>query len=212
MLVSILGSHPHIHAIDHETTAFHPSHRPEKLFSALFFENESRRRQRIPVGKTRFAEKTPGNVHHASEIDRFFRGRVKMVNIFRDGRDVITSRHPQRPGEYWVPLSRWIRDVESGLRARAMTNVLSVRFEDLVTGPEEAIRRLCDFLEEPYDARMLEFHKHTNVREHLAWGGNARAIDAGSLRKWEQPEHASRLEEFMSNPKATELSRELGYL
>ncbi|HEV8554001.1 MAG TPA: sulfotransferase [Casimicrobiaceae bacterium] len=212
LLLSILGSHPRIHAIDYETTAFHPELKLEKLFAALFFENESRRLRAIPRTKARFAEKTPGNIRHAEEVDAYFGGRVKFINIFRDARDVITSRHPLNPDEYWVPLARWIVDVRKGLEAQGRANVCSIKYEELIADPEATIARVCAFLGETFDPNMLEYQKHTNVKRHLAWQDNARAIHADSLRKWERPEHAARIREFMDNAEAVDLSRRLGYL
>lgn len=212
LLLSLLGSHPNIHAIDYETTAFHPSLRPEKLFAALCFENECRRLRGIPASKRRFAEKTPGNIRHADAVNEFFEGRVKIVNIFRDARDVVTSRHPLRPDQYWVPIERWIGDVERGLEAQRYENVCSIKYEDLIADTETTVRRVCEFIGETFDPRLLEYQKHTNVQRNLAWSDNAQAIHMSSLGKWEKPEHAKRIEEFMNNQEAVMLSRQLGYL
>jgi Sulfotransferase domain len=212
LLLSILGSHPHIYAIDYETTAFHPQLRPEKLFAALFFKNESGRLRTIPASKTRFAEKTPGNIRHADRINDFFLGRVKIVNIFRDVRDVVTSRHPLDPEQYWVPIERWVGDVKRGLEAQHYDNVYSIKYEDLVADTAETIRSVCDFIGEDFDPRMLEYQKHTTVQQHLAWKGGAQPIHASSVRKWEAPEHAARIEELMNNGEVVELSRRLGYM
>jgi hypothetical protein len=212
LLLSMLGSHPHIYAIDYETNAFHPGWRPEKLFAALFFENESRRRRHIDSAKTRFAEKTPGNIRHADEINEFFRGEVKIINIFRDARDVLTSRHPLRPDEYWVTAERWIGDIKRGLQAQRYTNVYTISYENLVADTEATMRGVCDFLEETFDPRLLEYHKHTNVKSNLAWDTGAKAVHAASLRKWERPEHASRIAELMANDEVVMLSRRLGYI
>jgi hypothetical protein len=213
LLLSLLGSHPHIHAIDYETTAFHPRIQPEKLFAALFFENEIRRPRFISPLKSRFAEKTPGNIRHAKSVIEFFSGKVKIINIFRDARDVVTSRHPLDPTQYWVPIERWVEDVKSGLDAQQhYPNVLSIRYEDLVAETETVIRKACAFIQEDFDPRMMEYHKHTNVQTNLAWSGKARPIHAESLRKWENPEHASRINELMANSEAVMLSRQLGYL
>jgi hypothetical protein len=212
LLLSLLGSHPHIHAIDYETTAFHPQLRPEKLFAALFFENESRRQRHIPPLKSRFAEKTPGNIRHAKSVIKFFSGKVKIINIFRDARDVVTSRHPLDPSQYWVPIERWVEDVKSGLDAQRYPNVLSIKYEDLVAETEAVIKKACAFISEDFDPRMMEYHKYTNVQTNLAWSGQARPIHAESLRKWENPEHANRINELMDNCEAVMLSRQLGYL
>lgn len=209
---TLLGSHPHIYAIDYETTAFHPGFRPEKGFAVLCFENESRRLRGIPASKVRVAEKTSGNIRHADAVNDFFDGRVRIGNIFCDARDVVTSRHPLNPDQYWVPIERWIGDVTMGLEAQRYGNVCSIKYEDLIADTEATVRKVCDFVGETVDARLLEYQKHTNVQRNLAWSDNAQAIHAGSVGKLEKPEHAVRIEEFMNNPEAVMLSRRLGYL
>lgn len=212
LLLSILGSHKHIYSIDYETTAFHPEFHPEKLLSALLFENENWHFRKISSLKTRFAEKTPGNIRHTREINEFFDGKVKIINIFRDARDVITSRHPLNPDQYWVSLDRWINDVKSGLEAQCYNNVYSVKYEDLVASTESTVTEICNFIGEAFDSKITEFQKHTTVQNHLAWQTKAKAVYTDSIKKWERPEHNEKLKEFMSSDEAKELSQKLGYV
>lgn len=214
LLISILGSHPHIHAIDYETAAFHPRYRPEKLVAALMFEPSGWRRLRVPAGKIRYCEKTPANIRHVDEIAALYRGRVRLINIFRDGRDVVTSRHPERPGEYWVPIKRWVRDVKFGLKAEGKGLALSVKYEDLVAQPEPTLRKLCDYLDEPFLPSLLEYHSADDGLSQMArtaWNHPPQAVNTHSLRKWERPEHRARVEEFYANTVAVDLLHRLGY-
>lgn len=214
LLISILGSHPHIHAIDYETAAFHPEQRPEKLLAALLFRPGNRRLNRIAPGKTRYCEKTPANIRHVDELYDFFDGRLRFVNIFRDGRDVVTSRHPEEPDEYWVPIQRWVQDTRRGLEAERKGQVLSIRYEDLVERPEQTIRTVCDYLGEPFDPVMLEQQKtggSLSKMAQMAWMNGPAAINTQSLRKWEKPEHAVRLAEFYRHRGAVRLLQQLGY-
>lgn len=211
LLLSLLGSHPHIHAIEYETTTFHPAQQTEKLFAAIFFEDHDRHWRHIPSSKTRFAEKTPGNIRHIQEINAFFDEHVMFINIVRDGRDVVTSQHPSKPGEYFVPIERWIEDIRFGIAAQNMPNVYTIKYEDLVANTAQSIQGICEFLGEPYIPEMLEYQKHTNVKDFLAWGDGAKPIHTGSLYKWRKPEHADRLRLFYENQDAAMLIRQLGY-
>lgn len=214
LLISILASHPHIHAIDYETAAFHPEYHPEKLLAALLFEPGNRRRLRIPPGKTRYCEKTPGNIRHVDQLVELFKGRVRCISLFRDGRDVVTSRHPENPSEYWVPVKRWIRDVKFGLKAERKGLAMTVKYEDLVAEPERVIPAICDYLEEPFVPALLEYENNENPMSKItsmAWNASARPISTSSVRKWERPEHQARIEEFYGNAEAVELLHRLGY-
>jgi hypothetical protein len=211
LLLSILGSHPSILAIDYETTAFHPSFRPLRLLNGVRYRanNERVRRSREI---TRFCEKTPGNIRHVDEINDFFDGEVRFINILRDGRDVVTSFDPQDRSRYLVPPEVWVWDAKNALTAEERENVMTIKYESLVQDAEATLRVVCDFLAEPFVETMTAYHRSTNVTEALAWEGRARPIDPSSLRKWERPEHQDRLREFMSNPAAVELLRRLGYV
>lgn len=213
LLLSILGAHPHIHAIDYETTAFHPSYRPEKLLAALLFEPDSRRLLHIPRSKTRYCEKTPANIRHVEEIMAFYRGRMRFINIFRDGRDVVTSRHPHNPHGYWVPIRRWVRDVKFGLKAERKGLAYSIRYEDLVSKPEETLIKLCDYISEPYTPDLLSYDLTSPLNKVTsdAWGGSARPIDCSSICKWQRPEHRARIQELYNDPAAVALLEQLGY-
>lgn len=214
LLISILATHPHIHAIDYETAAFHPEYRPEKLLSALLFEPDSRRWKRVAAGKRRYCEKTPGNIRHVDQLNELFQGRLRCINIVRDGRDVVTSRHPENPGDYWVPIKRWVRDVKFGLKAQNKGLALTIKYEDLVAEPLRVIRTICEYLDEPFYPAMMEYEKNdtplTTITKH-AWNAVARPINAASVRKWERPEHRARIEEFYNNAEAVSLLHQLGY-
>lgn len=210
LLLSILGSHPHIFAIDYETTAFHPSFRPLRLLNSIFFTADNRRVQRGDE-VTRFCEKTPGNIRHAEEIDAFFGGEVRFINIIRDGRDVVTSYDPQDRSRYLVPPGVWVWDVRNALETEGRENAITIKYEDLVASTEDTLKRVCDFLDERFVESMTAYHRNTNVTTALAWEGPARPIHSSSLKKWEKEEHRDRIREFMSDTEAVALLERLGY-
>lgn len=156
--------------------------------------------------KPRWAEKTPLNVRHFGWILQRF-PEARLVHLIRDGRDVICSaaKHPDR---YWVDgrwvwrprahrlqdLARaWVADTGSGMRFRGDARYHEVRYEDLVTQPETTLRQLCDFLGEPFDARLLETEDERPAMptESLATGGVPAPSDRGpvfthSIGRWRQ--------------------------
>ena len=119
LLLAILSAHPNIFAFSRELVAvvdwkpadndpdsLEPA-RLDRLYRELLW-------RRIPPSAQRWCEKTPRNVHHIDKILDFW-PNSRFFHIVRDPRDVLTSRHPTRPDEYWVSPERWVRDVRAGL-------------------------------------------------------------------------------------------------
>jgi len=132
-------------------------------------------------GKTYGAEKTPDYVRHMPLLKGLFPW-AKFLHIIRDGRDVALSTlewaGPKKgPGrwELWErePVAAcalwWRWQVETGrLDARrrlGSESYAEVRYEELVSEPEEQLRRISDFLALPYSEWMVRFHhgKTTSV-------------------------------------------------
>lgn len=122
--------------------------------------------------KNRWGEKTPTNVLHLDYIFRHF-PRAKFIHMIRDGRDVACSlKHfPKRkvvegrviPVETNNPLekciNRWVHDVNVGRQWQGDPRYIEVKYEDLVTNTEEPLRRLFDFLGEPYHEQVLRYYE-----------------------------------------------------
>ena len=114
LLASILSAHPRIYVIPEETTTFCPGAYSEHV--DLNAEFDTRKFYLKYFSKynflfARWCEKTPKNVLFFDRILKHFKNRVKLIHMVRDGRDVIFSRHPRNPHEYWVSGKRWIDDV-----------------------------------------------------------------------------------------------------
>jgi hypothetical protein len=48
--------------------------------------------------------------------------------------------------------------------ASRLTGYLELRYEDLVTDPEPALRKACELIELDYDPAMLEYHRNAQQR------------------------------------------------
>jgi hypothetical protein len=124
-------------------------------------------------GKARWGDKTPT---YSDEMDRIaaLLPEARFVHIIRDGRDVVASVRGLwfRPGE---TVEACARDWAARLaRTRALGAhlpfYLEIRYEHLVRSAERTLRDVCDFLELPFDPRMLAFHRGAAARleEHQA--------------------------------------------
>lgn len=110
-------------------------------------------------GRRRWAEKTPGYTLDLDYVDRLFPD-ARYVHVIRDGRDVVASYRYRWGYRSALNAARdWVDHVEAGLRFghRAGDRYHEFRYEHLVQEPEEVLRSMFAFLEEPWDPRVLNF-------------------------------------------------------
>jgi len=213
LLISILGAHPHIFAYPKENGVFlnwvekNEKKVPLRL-DRLYREIIGRK---IPETANRYCIKNPANILHIHEILDFYQGSVKIIQMVRDGRDVVTSYHPSKPGSYWVSVQKWVRDIKAGIDYYDHPNIHTIRYEDLTDKPSEIIETLCKFLDEPVLEEIINWSDNTNLVKSNAWSHQAKEIHKNSVKKWEKPEHKERLQEFMNNKEAVSLLKKLGY-
>lgn len=212
LLSSMLSAHPSIFIIPRETGAFCKRHYgPGEDIPKIDLRLVYREIPFLPpVAKKRWGEKTPKNIHEFDEIRRQL-GKVKFVHIVRDGRDVVTSVHPKKPGQYWVPIERWILDVRAGLRQKECEDVFTLKYEDLVLNYELTMRSLLEFLEESWSPRMEHWWEHASVRRQESLFSSIVAHSQECVGKWNKPEHRERVKEFTDNNEAVHLLELLGY-
>ncbi|RME84888.1 MAG: sulfotransferase [Caldilineae bacterium] len=138
-------------------------------FSLYFFANYAASQQ-----KPRWADKSPSYVDYLNFILQLF-PEAQFVMLYRHGFDVAhsytrggtfmrdTLAEYCRPGEdlrlgavrYWQDKVRRMQRFQAAEPARCF----SLRYEDLCAEPEGWLRPLFAFLDEPWDARVLEFYR-----------------------------------------------------
>ncbi|MBN1408017.1 MAG: sulfotransferase [Calditrichaceae bacterium] len=220
ILLSILGAHPNIYAIPNQTYAFDrweniSSHneenkkwRPTRL-DRLYLQFII---HRIPKTAKRWLEKTPKHVRSFEKILDYFQDRVKLINILRDGRAVVVSKHPKhKPDQYWISVERWIEDVNIGLKLDNHPSVLNIKYEDLINEFEKTMVRIYEFIGEEKPENLNEWINNTNIKKSMHWAAPVQNIYAHAMDRWRKPEHAERVKEFMNNPEAVNLLKKLGY-
>lgn len=204
LLLSVLGSHPDILAFPEELYAFYPKpFRLRKLLDAIQDYGTQRDWQR-------WCEKTPKNVRVFGDVLTIFEHEVRLIHIVRDGRDVVTSHHPNDTNRYYISPERWVADIKAGLMYADQTYL--VRYEDFVREPQATLKGICDYLDEEFDERMLTYEKNTTVQENKAWEGRQiKPIQSESIGRWRLSENLERVDEFMNYPGAAELLHRLHY-
>jgi hypothetical protein len=142
-------------------------------FFCCFFERYLKKRD-----KKIWGEKTGSNAYCVDEFVKLF-PKARIIHLVRDGRDAFCSL-AQRPGNsFFHSASHWLYNAAAAYRFKDMNYYLELRYEDLVSQPDNQLRRICDFLEVEYDAGMLsgkepnqywQFHSKNNV--HVSWKHN----------------------------------------
>lgn len=128
-------------------------------------------------GRPLWCLKQPGYIF--MYIDRIYElhPTMRFIHIVRDGRDVIASMLSQpwaagdtRQEKFEFALNAWSQPLTEGLcRQEAVpeSNIMTIRFEDLVAESELVINRIFDFLNEE---SHLD-HNHFNA-ERIVRGNN----------------------------------------
>lgn len=152
ILLAILGSHSRIYAIQHESRI--AKHDQPQLFQEALKRFD---KLAISAGKHRWIEKTPRHILYLERILKWSPD-AKILLIIRDGRDVACSIQA-RTGSLEVGARRWVEDNLAGKEYWHNSNVLVVKYEDLIGEFELTTRRILNFLNEDYEYEMKNYHK-----------------------------------------------------
>jgi hypothetical protein len=211
LLLSILSACPNIYCIPEEAWAFYDTEKMSEFEKYL----DKWLWPKIPSGTEseykRWCEKTPRNVLAFQNIIDYFGEDTRIIHIIRDGRDVITSRHPHSPNEYWVKDWMWIWYVSEGLQLEGHRQVLTLRYEDLVRRFEPTVESVCAFIDEKCTDKILNWHENTKIERHSAWFGSVKPLSDKSIGRGTSSADEA-IECFMRNEKAKKLLDRLGYI
>ena len=139
---------------------------------------------------------------------------LRVIWMLRNPLDVLTSTHANRPGEFYVEPERLIRSLELFRQFRNEPQVLTVRYEELVSNPSAVQGKIAGaFNLEPL-RDFTEAHKFfPHFAENVRAMHSIRPVDAGSLDKWKKdPAHAEYLKKVLAEFSAiVPLARDCGY-
>jgi Sulfotransferase family len=144
-------------------------------------------------GKPRWGDKRPAYLNNLDVILRLFPD-AQIVNIVRDGRDCVASLQEMpwhRKGIYHS-IAAWAQAVDNARAARRRLPAESfyeMRYEDLVSDPQQHLAALCDFLGEEYDPAMANPADIAPVAvpEYKAWHERTRSpVTEGRVGSWKE--------------------------
>ena len=142
----------------------------------------------LTKNKRYWVEKTPYNELFTENIFKWW-PRAKCIHIIRDPRDNFVSyerKHPEWTAKVFI--TNWNRSTRAGLdnlEKFGKEKYLIIRFEDLLTDPEEITREVANFLDIVWDNALLE-----PTRAGDDWQGNSmfaekyRSISTAPIGRW----------------------------
>jgi hypothetical protein len=155
-------------------------------------------------GKARWGDRTPAYGSHLDAIQSVL-PEARFIHVIRDGRDAalsITGLWFAMDGEIEALAADWrARILKTRMLAKACAHYLEVRYERLITDTPSELRRVCGFIDLPYDPGMERFHE----RQHP----EGRPPDPSRVERWKRdmgPDMRGRFEAV-----AGDLLTELGY-
>ncbi len=137
-------------------------------------------------GKPRYGEKTPHHALFAETLCEWYPGAT-ILHLVRDPRDVVASlqRMPWAANSIVANAGIWKECNLAAARSSHRTTYLLIRYEQLVSDPEQELIRICSFLGEDFTASMLAPDtsppaNHTQMRPHQL------AVTQERLGLWKQ--------------------------
>ena len=141
---------------------------------------------------TMLGEKTPGHVAHWELLTSAIHN-LKIIGLVRDPHAVLRSQRKVGWGEHdaWAIAERWVahqRSLEDAARLLGPQRALVIRYEDLVTAPEEHQRSIAEFLGVPAEPIPLEaslVRDYPLFPERETWKSNAlEAVTTSQTGGW----------------------------
>ena len=216
-MLAMLSSHPNIHAI-HDVQLNYPQYHPLSLVARqkATFQPENRLGQhpintlhlnkmllhdRISSSAKRWATSHSLSIFAYQELLDFYGKGLRILNIVRDGRDVVVENDLRITGRYAVPCERWVYDLKKGMEFENHAQILTIRYEDLAQKTEEVMYKVAEFLEEKDMHPFLNYPKGAKIVRPGYWIG-----------KWQQPRYDERIEMLYQTSGARECLQHYGYL
>lgn len=138
-------------------------------------------------GKPRWGEKSPRHFAHIQTITEWY-PNAKVLYLIRDPRAAVASavRAPwgnpsvARQAQVWNKSIACYEEVQNDPRIRL------VRYEELVSNPENVLRDICTFLGEEFEDQMLSHAEHTSLKDyepsHGIWGKRHKQMYMDTVR------------------------------
>jgi hypothetical protein len=170
-------------------------------------------------GGSVWGDKTPHYVRDIETLREIFPA-ARFVHIIRDGRDACLSQLKANfgPRTIYCAAEYWKKCVEAGLQSEnhvPANQLMSVRYEELLLDTEKEMRRVCDFLDLPFEAAVciptpvsLRYRKPIFRKVAISYGTVDKLVPTNS-QKWKR--EMSHTDRVIFESIAGDLLERLGY-
>ncbi|MBT6687193.1 MAG: hypothetical protein HOB05_12775 [Bacteroidetes bacterium] len=217
LMVSMLSCHPNIHEvlnvklnppIRHPLTPEADRHRKFDLTIHndttspidLKFLHQKLLMNKISLSAKRWCGGSRLGILAYNRLLAYYGENIRILNMVRDGRDVVTEYDKRVMEKYVVDSERWVYDVKLGVDVKDSPQVLTIRYEDLINDYDRTINRVCEFIGEKDVTPLLNYPRGATFIESGYWIG-----------KWQQPQYSDRIEHLLQTPGALEYLQYYGY-
>jgi len=137
-----------------------------------------------------WVDHTPINIEYVDLLKRLY-PNAKFLHIIRDGRGVASShkRLSWGPNNMLDMSNYWLKKLAYGFayESKYPKDILSIRYEDLVSNTQITVTKITDFLGIKYEASMLNANglivPESTKHQHELVGQKA---DKSKIRSWEK--------------------------
>jgi hypothetical protein len=136
------------------------------------------------TGKQRWACKSTFMIEHVEEILSYY-PQARFIFMVRDVRDVAVSAKTSIFNHFHVYYSalRWQREQRLGLDwmiRLGPEQIMLLKYEELLADPSGVTKKLCAFLDLPFEAGMLEYHRSIEAQKSgslsISWENTAKPV------------------------------------
>jgi hypothetical protein len=147
--------------------------------------------------KTVQGAKFPLHYSYAELLFEWF-PKCKLIHTVRDPRAIYSSQSNKYTGKEFSGArntlirakqfthisiqTAWTSRLHNKLMHRS--NYMLSRYEDLVTGPRDALKRICKFVDIPYEDKMSNPELYNSNTSFGKAGSSGARLDKGSLDAW----------------------------
>ena len=217
LVLSILSGHPNIYAVRNQQLNY-PAHHPLSLGARRDSISLSPKDKNAPpidlaylkqyiiqdkrkFSALRWSGTNRLNILLYQELLNYYGKDLRIINVVRDGRDVIVENDSKIMERQAVKPERWVYDIQEGIKFESHPQVFTIRYEDLIQNPEKTVTTMAEFIGEKNIKPFLRHPEGARIVEPYYWIG-----------KWQLSRYAKRVEQFLQTPGAQECLRHYGYL
>jgi hypothetical protein len=159
--------------------------------------------------------KRPKDIFLIQELRDFYASHsaeVQFIVMHRDPRAILTSVHFSRPSEYFVTTNQWRHIYRHWKWAANADDVLSIRYEDVVCGPDFVESQFAKLTGCEMNRPFRDFHQNVPAGFDGRALNGLRELDESNVLRWREACHRDRIRSLLQElPELPDVLIEMGY-